>query len=221
MKKPASVALTLPKDEGLSLEEKMDAFHKKGNQSVNDFLDSLTQPQREALWGRHGSLSIMHLATEVQRGFQMDFSSGALKKADLAQSAEHASIWGQVVASVELRPRRFPEREVLGAEVILGRIWSEHTSAKCYTPVGLGKLLERRSFTASGDVNPLQKQQKSGQVLRLLDDQLVHDEDGRSWTPRSVLAVMDGINSIRWAWVLLQLGEEDHVHTCARQGSQA
>ena len=53
MKKPASAkALSLPKDEGLSLEEKMDAFQKKGNQSVNEFLDSLTQPQREALWGR-------------------------------------------------------------------------------------------------------------------------------------------------------------------------
>eukprot|EP00435_Cladocopium_sp_Y103_P076089 s462_g76.t1 len=90
MKKPASVAFTLPKDEGLSREEKMDAFHKKGNQSVNDFLDSLAQPQREALWGRFsrardalkdpaadkmwnvhlcgiGSPSLMHLATEVQR----------------------------------------------------------------------------------------------------------------------------------------------------------
>ena len=53
MKKPASAkALSLPKDEGLSLEEKMDAFQKKGSQSVNEFLDSLTQPQREALWGR-------------------------------------------------------------------------------------------------------------------------------------------------------------------------
>ena len=51
MRKPAS-ALTLPKDEGLSLEEKIDAFHRKGSQDVNVFLDSLTQGQREALWGR-------------------------------------------------------------------------------------------------------------------------------------------------------------------------
>ena len=52
MKKP-SAALTLPKnDEGLSLEEKMDKFHEKGGQSVDDFLGSLTQGQRECLWGR-------------------------------------------------------------------------------------------------------------------------------------------------------------------------
>ena len=131
-----------------------------------------------------------------------------------------AQIWQRQVArynnvTVDGRPRRFPEREVLGAEKILGRIWDEHVNTKSYTPVGLGELLERRSFTASGDVNPLQKQAKSGQALRLVDDQLVHDEEGRAWTPRSVLAVMDGINSIRWAWVLLQLGEEDHVHAYA------
>ena len=51
MRKPAS-ALKLPKAEGLSLEDKMEIFHKKGSQGVNGFLDSLTQQQREALWGR-------------------------------------------------------------------------------------------------------------------------------------------------------------------------
>ena len=51
MRKPAS-ALKLPKAEGLSLEDKMEIFHKKGSQDVNGFLDSLTQQQREALWGR-------------------------------------------------------------------------------------------------------------------------------------------------------------------------
>eukprot|EP00435_Cladocopium_sp_Y103_P026028 s4938_g6.t1 len=53
MKKPASAqTLASPNSEGFSLEEKMEAFHKKGNQNVNEFLDGLTQPQREALWGR-------------------------------------------------------------------------------------------------------------------------------------------------------------------------
>ena len=30
----------------------MDKFHEKGGQSVDDFLGSLTQGQRECLWGR-------------------------------------------------------------------------------------------------------------------------------------------------------------------------
>eukprot|EP00435_Cladocopium_sp_Y103_P048273 s452_g14.t1 len=158
-----------------------------------------------------------HMWQEATVQWQLRLAAAPVEKAPKSLPAQ---IWQKQIAryngvTIEGRPRRFPEREVLGAEQILGRIWFEHTSSKCYTPVGLGELLERRSFTASGDVNPLQKQQKSGQALRLVDDQLVHDEEGRPWTPRSVLAVMDGINSIRWAWVLLQVGEEDHVHTYA------
>eukprot|EP00435_Cladocopium_sp_Y103_P050539 s110_g15.t1 len=131
-----------------------------------------------------------------------------------------AQIWQKQISrynsvTLEGRPRKFPEREVLGAEQILGRMWFEHTTSKSYTPTGLGEILQRRSFTASGDVNPLQKQSTSKQLLRIEDDCLVQDEEGKSWTPRSILAVIDGVNAVRWAWVLLQIGEEDHVHTFA------
>ena len=114
--------------------------------------------------------------------------------------------------TVDGRPRRFPEKEVLGAESVLGRIYHEHTVTRSYTPVSLGEILQKRSFTASGEVNPLQKQTKASHLLRVEDDVIVQDEESKTWTPRSVLSVMDGVNSIRWAWVLLQLGEEDHVH---------
>ena len=51
--KKTSAALALPNnDEGLSLEEKMEKFHEKGGKSVDEFLSSLTQGQRECLWGR-------------------------------------------------------------------------------------------------------------------------------------------------------------------------
>eukprot|EP00435_Cladocopium_sp_Y103_P054359 s601_g17.t1 len=139
---------------------------------------------------------------------------------DKAPKTLPAQIWQKQVSrynavTIEGRPRRFPEREVLGAEQVLGRMWFEHTTTKSYTPTGLGEILQKRSFTASGDVNPLQKQTKSVQLLRIEDDCLVQDEEGKSWTPRSILAVLDGVNSIRWAWVLLQIGEEDHIHTFA------
>lgn len=131
-----------------------------------------------------------------------------------------AQVWQKQVAryngiTVDGRPRKFPEKEVLGAEQILGRIWHEHTVSKAYTPVGLGEILQKRSFTAAGEVNPLQKQNKALQVLRVQDDQIVQDEENKIWTPRSILAIMDGINATRWAWILLQVGEEDHVHAFA------
>ena len=52
LKRP-SADLDLPKkDQGMSLEEKMELFKKKGNQDVSSFLDSLTKTQRESLWHR-------------------------------------------------------------------------------------------------------------------------------------------------------------------------
>ena len=53
------------------------------------------------------------------------------------------------------RRRRFPERQLMGAESVLARLWHEHTRTKLYTPLGLGEILARRTFTASGELNPL------------------------------------------------------------------
>ena len=52
-KRPASTLdLANKNDPGLSLEEKMDNFAKKTNGNTQEFLDSLSAGQREALWGR-------------------------------------------------------------------------------------------------------------------------------------------------------------------------
>ena len=56
LKRPAASGLgALPSKEGMSLEEKMELFKKKGNQDVSAFLDGLTKQQREALWQRFAS----------------------------------------------------------------------------------------------------------------------------------------------------------------------
>jgi hypothetical protein len=52
MKRPSAALALHNDDEGLSLEEKMEKFHEKGGKSVDEFLSSLTQGQRECLWGR-------------------------------------------------------------------------------------------------------------------------------------------------------------------------
>lgn len=36
--------------------------------------------------------------------------------------------------SMDGRPRKFPEKEVLRAEEVVGRIWHEHTVSHAYTP---------------------------------------------------------------------------------------
>lgn len=57
LKRPAALNLGTLKDKNqpMSLEEKMESFGKKGNQDVQQFLDSLTKNQREALWQRFAS----------------------------------------------------------------------------------------------------------------------------------------------------------------------
>jgi hypothetical protein len=53
LKRPAAVqTLALPNESGMPLEDKMEQWQKKGNQDINQFLDSLTATQRESLWGR-------------------------------------------------------------------------------------------------------------------------------------------------------------------------
>ena len=42
--------------------------------------------------------------------------------------------------------------EILGVEVILARMWHEHQTSRMYSPVLLGDIIQRRSFTASGDI---------------------------------------------------------------------
>ena len=56
LKRPAASGLeSLERNEGMSLEDKMELFRKKGNKDVGSFLDSLTKQQREALWQRFAS----------------------------------------------------------------------------------------------------------------------------------------------------------------------
>eukprot|EP00435_Cladocopium_sp_Y103_P027486 s3249_g6.t1 len=52
LKRPSTLALPNRDDPGLSLEEKMEQFAKKSNGNTQEFLDSLSAGQREALWGR-------------------------------------------------------------------------------------------------------------------------------------------------------------------------
>ena len=80
------------------------------------------------------------------------------------------------------KKRRFPENMLAGAESVLARVWHEHTKTKAYTPITLGEILQKRLFTASGDVNPLTLPRQSsaaapGQALRLVNGEVVSVED--------------------------------------------
>ena len=126
--------------------------------------------------------------------------------------------WNSLVKhyqSIQLdgRDRVFPVTELIGAESILARMHHELTISGQYTPILLGEILQKRSFNAAGEVNPLQKSPKKTTTLAVDEDNQIITAEDPVWCPRSMLAILDGINSIRWAFILVRWGEERHVHT--------
>ena len=130
--------------------------------------------------------------------------------------------WSRLVAAyngvlVGGEKREFPTIELLGAEEVLSRIHWEHTKSKLYTPVGIGEILAKRTFSALGVVNTLAVKRNSGapQQLRLVDGNIAVAED-RPFTPKGVWAVVDGITAIKWAWTLIGVGSEKAVEDYAK-----
>ena len=107
--------------------------------------------------------------------------------------------------------RSFPQHEILGAEVILAKMWHEHRTSRMFSPVLLGDIIQRRSFTASGDVNPLSSKAKSSRTLTIEDDQLTYQDEATTWTPRSLLAAIDGLQATKFAMIFVQWGSETSI----------
>ena len=127
-----------------------------------------------------------------------------------------AGVWMSLVKSynaIQLngRDRDFPVAELLGSECVVARMWHEHNVSKLYTPVGLGEIIQRRSFTASGDVNPLAKSSKKSASLSLDEENQLIQADDPEWSPKSLLAIIDGVTAAKWAMILTQWGEEHLV----------
>lgn len=108
--------------------------------------------------------------------------------------------------------RLFPTHELLGAEAILARVLWERETSKQYNPIALGEILQARTFQANGEPNPLNKRERSSTTLSLQNEKLVASQE-EIWAPRSMLSILDGLNSIRWANILIQLGSERSIHT--------
>ncbi len=128
-----------------------------------------------------------------------------------------AGIWTKAIQNYESQQiggcdRTFPTNELLGAESVLARIHHEVTVSKLFTPVQLGEILQKRTFQASGEPNVLAKKESKSTTFTVSNDQLVASEE-QVWQPRSLLAILDGLSSIRWAYILLQVGPEKSVHS--------
>ena len=105
--------------------------------------------------------------------------------------------------------RTFPEKLLLGAEKIIARMWHEHVKTKCYTGVKLGELLQHRHFTATGSVNNRVTDKTNETVLTIdADTKTLIEKNKQEWDPHTLLMILDGLEAIKWAWILIRLGDE-------------
>ena len=79
--------------------------------------------------------------------------------------------------------------------------------SKQYSPVLLGEFIQKRSFTSSGEINPLSKSPNKSGVLQLQDGEIVQADEA-AWEPRSLLSLLDGLEAVKWAYILTQIGDE-------------
>ena len=111
------------------------------------------------------------------------------------------------------RDRAFPEAELVGAEGIIAKALFEHEVSKQYTALPIGAILQARRFSSSGELNPLSRRRSETRVRVTAEGEFQTEQAEDCWDPRSMLSVMDGMRSIQWLWILIQLGDEvDILH---------
>ena len=160
-------------------------------------------------------------------------SATAAKDTDKVPRTLPAGVWTEQIRKYEAvqihgRNRVFPQQRLLGAESSLAKLWHQLKVTKDFTPLPLGEIMSRRSFDATGAVNALSKRKLSKELIVDVDrDRLVAEDTEDSWEPRSMLAVIDALEALRWAFILLEFGHEfdicslfdDFIHK-ARQRPQ-
>ena len=219
----AKVASSVDNLRATLIQPLLDGFKKGGAHLVVDDVDKpiieaviiTAWEEAQALWAQHVRRSAS--ASTAAPGSPAPATATTTLSDDRPPKQLPTGVWNNAIRKyndLEIQGihRKFPEKELLGAEVTLARMHHEHTRSKMYTPVGLGELMTHRSFTSTGEPNPLVKsKQEAKTTLTVEGDKLVQEAD-KVWQPKSVLAVIDAINSIRWAWILLDYGPELVIH---------
>ena len=110
--------------------------------------------------------------------------------------------------------RHFPEKMVLGAERILVRMWHEHHKSKNYTAVTLGEIITNRTFTATGTVNSTVKRDRLDKTLTIdTSNNTLIQQEAKDWGPQTSMMILDALEAIQWAWILIQIGTEGEITT--------
>ena len=92
-------------------------------------------------------------------------------------------------------------------------MWHEHTTSKNYQAVGLGEIITIRTFTATGSVNTNAKKDRSDKTLTIGEHNTLVQQEQKEWDPQSMMMILDSLEAIRWAWILIQISSQDTIDT--------
>ena len=107
--------------------------------------------------------------------------------------------------------RNFPEKILLGADKVLARMYHEHHTSKHYTAVTLGEIMSQRVFTSLGTVNANRKKDDLDKRLIVDSKQQLVTKEPPDWDVRGISMILDGIEAVKWAWILIKFGTEKSV----------
>ena len=111
--------------------------------------------------------------------------------------------------------RTFLEKVLLGADKVLARMHHEHTVSKHYTACDAGRDHVSTSLRRVGHRRTVNSARKKDDLdKRLIVDnkrQLVSKEPS-DWDVRGLNMIQDGIDAVRWAWILIKIGTEKAVN---------
>ena len=106
--------------------------------------------------------------------------------------------------------RTFPEKQFLGAEKVLARMYHEHHTSKLYTATPLGEIMAQRVWMSFNTINSNRKKDSSEKKL-ILDDK-ISEKAQENWDVRSQWMLIDATQAIRWAWILLKYASETAIN---------
>ena len=107
--------------------------------------------------------------------------------------------------------RTFPEKILLGADKVLARMYHEHHTSKHYTAVTLGEIMSQRVFTSLGTVNANRKKDDLDKRLIVDNKQQLVTKEPPDWDVRGISMILDGVEAVKWAWILIKFGTEKSV----------
>ena len=108
--------------------------------------------------------------------------------------------------------REFPEKVLLGTDKVLARMHHERTVSKHYTAVTLGEIMSQRVFTALGTVNAARKKDDLDKRLVVDNKHQLVSKEPSDWDVRGLNMIQDGVDAVRWAWILIKFGTEKAVN---------